>query len=385
MYEINFGAPGEVGVAPREVKIITDQDFDTITTAGWLTQSGLSPDYLLPTDYISIDYNVSASNPGGDFDFFRASFASNGEITLETLTGKGEVTFTSPSIANYIAAWSNTTGNLQNGAATVTNPGNINAGLSGTAGTFSSFPGTASKGSLRLAAVANTGNTITTISNAAMGQASTISIPDPGASTANFILSATSSVLGQSVAGTLTVTSGGSLVASSGNIQAGTSGAAGTLVSYPGTAARGSLRISAVANTGDTINIITNDSMGQASTFSLPDPGQATAKFGVFGTTSLPATGNLLKAVNALGLLGDAGFNIKSGITSVYAGGGTSNTFTATGLTASSIVNATIRTSTNQVAIAKALPGTDQLTITFTADPGASTTVQWSATSVAVA
>jgi len=60
--------------------------------------------------------------------------------------------------------------------------------LSGTAGTLASFPGTASKGSLVVAAVANTGNTLTTISNAAMGQATVVSIPDPGAATANFLL-----------------------------------------------------------------------------------------------------------------------------------------------------------------------------------------------------
>lgn len=65
----------------------------------------------------------------------------------------------------------------------------LQAGLSGTAGTLSSFPTTAAKGKLVVAAVANTGNTTTTISNAAMGQASTILIPDPGAATSNFVLS----------------------------------------------------------------------------------------------------------------------------------------------------------------------------------------------------
>ena len=67
-------------------------------------------------------------------------------------------------------------------------PGNIQAGLSGTSGELISFPAAANKGSLIVAAVANTGNTNTTVSNAAMGQASVISIPDPGASTANFVL-----------------------------------------------------------------------------------------------------------------------------------------------------------------------------------------------------
>jgi hypothetical protein len=66
-----------------------------------------------------------------------------------------------------------------------------------------------------------------------------------------------------------------------------------------------------------------------------------------------------------------------SGTTAAYGGGGTSNAFTATGLTVNSKVSAVIRASTNAVAIAKALPGTDTLTVTFTADPGAATTVDY--------
>jgi len=62
------------------------------------------------------------------------------------------------------------------------------AGASGSAGTVDSYSATSSKGYLRLAAVANDGDTATTISNAAMGQASVVSIPDPGAATANFLL-----------------------------------------------------------------------------------------------------------------------------------------------------------------------------------------------------
>ncbi len=63
--------------------------------------------------------------------------------------------------------------------------------------------------------------------------------------------------------------------------------------------------------------------------------------------------------------------------TAAYAGGGTSNAFTATGLLATDIVSAVIRTSTNAVAIAKAIPTANTLTVTFTADPGATTTVDY--------
>lgn len=65
---------------------------------------------------------------------------------------------------------------------------NLDAGASGTAGTVDIFPTTASKGKLILSAVANDGDTNVTLTNAAMGQASVISIPDPGAATANVVL-----------------------------------------------------------------------------------------------------------------------------------------------------------------------------------------------------
>lgn len=54
---------------------------------------------------------------------------------------------------------------------------------------FRIFPLTTASGSVVIQATANTGDTATTITNAAMGQASTITIPDPGDAAANFVLS----------------------------------------------------------------------------------------------------------------------------------------------------------------------------------------------------
>lgn len=70
---------------------------------------------------------------------------------------------------------------------------------------------------------------------------------------------------------------------------------------------------------------------------------------------------------------------VKRGTTAAYAGGGTSNAYTATGLAATDIVTASILASTNAVSICKAVPTANVLTITFSADPGADTTVQWHA------
>lgn len=275
---------GLVGVYPPVYYIATDDDLDTITTAGYLASNSQN---MYGCVFANPSYCI-VSNTTDDITPLVLTIANSGVITLTAPVSPGNVDL--PVIANHIAVYTNTDGQIGDDAATAINGGNIQAGLSGTAGTLASFPATALKGSLALAAVANAGNTVTTISNVAMGQASVISIPDPAGSTANFALAPAALV-----------------------------------------------------------------------------------------------TGNAVKASGTAGLLVDAGYNIKSAVTASYAGGGTSNAFTATGLTASSIVTAVIATSTNAVAIAKAVPSTNTLTVTFTADPGASTTVYWIATSAAVA
>ena len=74
----------------------------------------------------------------------------------------------------------------------------------------------------------------------------------------------------------------------------------------------------------------------------------------------------------ALGTLG-----IRAATTAAYGGGGTSNAFVATGMVATDIVTAVILASTNAVSIVKAVPGAATLTVDFSADPGAATTVSW--------
>lgn len=98
----------------------------------------------------------------------------------------------------------------------------------------------------------------------------------------------------------------------------------------------------------------------------------------VYATASLTAAGRAILD-DASGAAQLTTMGVKRGTTAAYAGGGTSNAFTATGLAATDIVVATILASTNAVAICKAVPTTNTLTVTFSADPGAGTTVQWHA------
>lgn len=298
IFALNLGYAGTQGFPCRRNQLVCDDTLAAVETANYIPSNY----NVQPTDIFDVWYGTNSASYG---EFTSTRNSSTGIITLAATTTPGDVTL--PVVANdfanfdgttgvikdsgysptdpaktkvvmangavvigRIAVYTDTIGTIDDNAATATNGGNINAGLSGTAGAVSSFPGTASKGSLKLAAVANTNDDITTISNAAMGQATVMSIPDPGDATANFIVSKTT--------GTQHITVG-SLEVDGGDLIAGISGAAGTVSSFPATAAKGSLKLAAVDNTGDTLTTISNAAMGQASVISIPDPGAATANF----------------------------------------------------------------------------------------------------------
>lgn len=167
-----------------------------------------------------------------------------------------------------------------------------------------------------------------------------------------------------------------------GNIHAGASGIQGNLVAYPEGTTQGAFKVAATDSPGNYNTTITNDAMAQTTVISIPDPGAATAKFAV--APSALVNNNLIRATGTAGLIADAGARIISNTTSTYAGGGTSNAFATTGLTSAAKGSCVIRTSTNNVSIVKAVPGTNTLTVTFSADPGAGTTVDYIYTTAAM-
>ncbi len=190
--QINTDFTGQAGMVPRRPKINTTSTYAQITTAGFLDGAIKQGFTFYPTDFIDISY--SDGNGGTLLGTFQ--YANAAGISSLTPTG-GDVAL--PVTANHMAVFVGTDGTIGDDAATAINGGNIQAGLSGTAGYLASFPATASKGSLRMTAVANTGNTLTTISNVAMGQASVVSIPDPAAATANFVVAPAALVSGNIV------------------------------------------------------------------------------------------------------------------------------------------------------------------------------------------
>lgn len=177
-------------------------------------------------------------------------------------------------VANHIALFQDTTGTIDDVAATAINNGPIQAGLSGTSGYLASFPPTLARGSLRIVAVDNTGDTLVTISNALHGQASVYSIPDSGQATAEFIIS--------DFATTQHITSG-ALQVDAGAITSGLAagGFVGLQKAFPTTGASGFIAIQAAVNaTGDFGTTISNaTAQAQAQVVTVPDAGAATANF----------------------------------------------------------------------------------------------------------
>lgn len=186
-------------------------------------------------------------------------------------------------------------------------PGNIQAGLSGTAGTLGSFPAAATSGELLVAAVTNSaGNFNTTISNAAsVGQSQVISIPDSGATTANAIISKS--------AGTQHITTG-SLAIDAGSISSGLAagGFVGLIEAFPTTTASGFIATQAAVNaSGNFGTTISNQTVqAQSTVLTLPDVGAATGN--VLAAGAALVSGNFPKASGTSGAIVDSGITASS-------------------------------------------------------------------------
>ena len=210
---------GLVGVSPRIVYILTNDTTATVTATGYLNHAVQEGFSFTPLDMALVNttdnggtttwYQVThvaanwslvtvADNIIGNLTvsgFVHAGTSVNAGTTMTAGTGitstTGNIT---ASAGNIVATLGNVTaGGLMSAGTTIAAGTNIIAGsATPTAGTVTSFPA-ASGGAndkLVLAAVTTGGNFTTTISNGAMGQSSAITIPDPGAATANFLLDA---------------------------------------------------------------------------------------------------------------------------------------------------------------------------------------------------
>lgn len=273
---ITTDVTGLAGVNPRVVYIETNDTLATVTTTGYLNKSVQQGFVFQEDDMALVSTKTTPSSTTTQVGWLEVS-KSGANWSLVPAAAPGSVTL--PTIANHIATYTNTTGNLSEDPATAISGGNIQAGLSGTAGYFASFPATAARGSLRFTAANSAGDTVTTITNASQAAARTYTIPDGGQSASSFLL--TDSAGTQTIAtGSLALTLG-SVTATAGNITAGSTAGAGALTSFSGTGSAEFLRIAAIDNAGGNFSTTVSNasSVGQSQTISIPDAGAATANF----------------------------------------------------------------------------------------------------------
>lgn len=322
IFKLTAGETGQVGEGPRRNKLVTSDSLATITTANYLNKERVQPQVIYPNDFFDVTYDATSLTDGVN-GVFTVSFS--GSIpTLVEFVSPGDVTL--PVVGGNFAVFDGTTGAIQD---------------------LGYLPSDATKTRV---AMAN------------------------GAMVANHLVVASDST------GTLAVDPVTAFNA--GNIQAGVSGTPGYLASLPATASRGQFHVTAANSVGNTITEITHDSMGQATSFSFPDPGAATAKIGVFN--SAVTTGGVVVANGTSGVLETLTAFPIAGESSTFAGGGTIFNIAKTGVTTNSIINANISTSSNDVAVSKVVCTADQIQIIFTADPGVGTVVKYSGWSESV-
>ena len=178
------------------------------------------------------------------------------------------------------------------------------------------------------------------------------------------------------------ILAGGNITSQSGIISAGELGNQGIL--YLNCEGGGNFVIEGGTTGGSYQTLLTNSEITRNSNYTIPviaggTSSGATANLAIAETGAFTAAGQLVAAFNTSGALATSGFKLLYGITSAFTGGTASTTYTATGLTTSSVVTGVILSSTNTVSITKIIAEIDSFLCYFSADPGANTTVQWQA------
>jgi len=143
----------------------------------------------------------------------------------------------------------------------------------------------------------------------------------------------------------------GNITATAGNLIAGSSGAAGTVTSFPATAANGSLILAAVNSGGAFNTTISNGTMGQSTVYTIGDIGSAT------GAIPVSTTAARMKWVAA----------------AAAAGGAAAQSFTDTFCTTGSAVIGNWNTQANAASVLKIVPGNGSFVVTSSADAGVGT------------
>ena len=201
-----------------------------------------STTWTLPAaDAVSTGIPIS-SNASGILSF-NTTLANLVSVTSTTVVATtGNITTVNSTTGN-ITTVAATTGNITTVNSTTVNSTNVMAGANAVAGTITVYPTTTAKGTLTLTTSSNSGNTVTNINVAAQAAARTLTVPDRGASTANFVLDA----------GTTTFASGSQIITDKGTA----TGNSVTINAMSGTVTTGDLTS---LGPGAVANIVLNNS-----------------------------------------------------------------------------------------------------------------------------
>lgn len=154
--------------------------------------------------------------------------------------------------------------------------------------------------------------------------------------------------------------------------------AVGDIIIIEASDANGMYYVDAVNQTAGTISVVTFGPVGSVGTANLQNGAVTAIKL----ASDAVETAKILNANVTLAKLASGispSHIIKYAGTSAYAGGGTSVAITVAGVAATDLVFAQIQASTNAVSVVKAVPTLNTITVHFSADPGAATTVQYQA------
>ena len=152
--------------------------------------------------------------------------------------------------------------------------------------------------------------------------------------------------------------------------------AVGDIIIIEASDANGMYYVDAVNRTAGTISVVTFGPVGSVGTANLQNGAVTAIKL----ASDAVETAKILNANVTLAKLASGiapSHIVKYAGTAAYAGGGTSTAITVTGAAATDLVFAQIQASTNAVSVVKVVPTLNTVTVHFSADPGAATTVQY--------
>lgn len=222
IYQLPQNLAAQVGILPSRRPMVVGDNLATVTTAGYLSSNNLGGMTLSPNDVIDMFYSYDLNTKSGTYGIFTVS-VSGGVITLSeyaaagsgvvlpvvdghlacfdgttgTITDRGYVpsdplntvlsSVSAPTLINELAVFQDNNGTISPGSGNAYTRGDLALGTNGVFGSLYCYPATASSGIFRIVANNSAGNFSTILTNNAMGQNTTFSLPDPGTANTTFL------------------------------------------------------------------------------------------------------------------------------------------------------------------------------------------------------